>query len=239
MAASGPCELLAWDTDFWGVPIARVLQPTMGSDERARIDDWAREHGVACLYFLARGDDPSTIRVAEDGGFRLVDVRVELVRRAKGMKGPPLRLAEPQDVEALRSIARVAHTDSRFYADPNFTDERCGDLYALWIERACAGWADAVLVAHEDGLPVGYMSCRLTGPGGRGSLDLLGVDESVRGRGIGASLVTASVAWLRGRGLRDVGLFTQGRNVGSQRLFQRLGFRTTSLGLWFHKWYDR
>ena len=30
---------------------------------------------------------------------------------------------------------------------------------------------------------------------------------------------------------------TQGRNIAGQRLYQRCGFLTRSVELWYHKWY--
>ena len=49
-----------------------------------------------------------------------------------------------------------------------------------------------------------------------------------------------AVAWrCAERGLSDVTVVTQGRNVPALRTFESCGFRTTDVGLWFHKWYDR
>ena len=51
---------------------------------------------------------------------------------------------------ALEAIARTAFTDSRFYADPNFSREQCADLYARWIAESARGFADALLVTDRD-----------------------------------------------------------------------------------------
>lgn len=236
MAASGACELLEWDTEFWGFPIGRVV----GRAVSAEVDEWASANGVACVYFLAPSDDPDGVRDAEDGGFELVDVRVELDRPSDGGEAVEVRSARPDDLEQLRTLAgRVHRGETRFYADPGFPDERCDELYALWIERSAAGWADQVFVAEADAEVAGYVSCHADEERGRGSIGLIGVGEAARGRGLGASLVNAAVAWSRERGLPAVSVVTQGRNVQAQRLFQRCGFRTAAVDLWFHKWYDR
>jgi len=54
---------------------------------------------------------------------------------------------------------------------------------------------------------------------------------------IGEMLVRGAVAWCADAGLARSMLYTQARNVASQRLFQRLGFRTAAVDLWFHKWF--
>jgi dTDP-4-amino-4,6-dideoxy-D-galactose acyltransferase len=233
MAASGVCELLAWDTEFWGFPIGRVVGRSVGGE----VDEWAAANGVACLYFLAPADGA---RAAQDGGFRLVDVRVELDRPSAGDEAVAVRPARDDDLEPLRALAgRVHRGETRFYADQGFPDERCDELYALWIERSVAGWADEVFVAEADVGVAGYVSCHADEERGRGSIGLIGVGEAARGRGLGATLVNAAVAWSRERGLPTVSVVTQGRNVQAQRLFQRCGFRTSEVDLWFHKWYDR
>jgi dTDP-4-amino-4,6-dideoxy-D-galactose acyltransferase len=236
MAASGPCELLEWDTEFWGVPIGRVV----GGEVSPEVDEWASANGVACMYFLAPSDAPEAVRAAEHSGFELVDVRVELDRPSTGHEAVAVRSARADDVERLRELAGSVHRgETRFYADPGFPDKRCDELYALWIERSVEGWADEVFVAELDADVAGYVSCHADEARGRGSIGLIGVAEAARGKGVGASLVNAAVAWSRERGLPTVSVVTQGRNVQAQRLFQRCGFRTGAVDLWFHKWCRR
>ena len=202
------------------------------------VDAWADEHAVECLYYLAPGDDSVSIHAAESTGFHLMDVRVELARRAdsdESVEG--IRDATSADTEALRAIASGSHGDTRFYADPNFPDERCHVFYDTWIRRSLEGWAAGVLVADVEDMPAGYVSCHLDGT--TGSIGLIAVDESARGRGLGTTLSLAAVAWCAGRGADRMTVVTQGRNTPALRTFQRAGFLPSSLDLWFHKWYSR
>ena len=224
---TAPAELLEWDTDFWGVRIARVT----GSPRAAA--SWARANGVACLYYLAPADDPARSHEAEAAGYRLMDVRVELARTP----APSSSTARPhhaQDVDVLAAIARASHRTTRFYADSRFPKGRCDDLYETWIRKSCAGWADAVLVVGPQGSPAGYVSCHADDR--TGSMGLMAVSEAARGEGIGAELVRAAVDWCAGNGLEEVTVATQARNVAAQRTFESCGFRTASVGLWFHRW---
>jgi ribosomal protein S18 acetylase RimI-like enzyme len=215
------------------VPIGRVGD---AAPDFNRVDDWAGERGVACLYLLL-ADEPGAAGRAEDAGFRLTDVRVALARATAGDASSRVRPARPGDEEPLRRIARSNHRITRFYADPRFPRERCDDLYETWIARSLDGWADAVLVAEADGRAAGYVS--LHARAGSGSIGLIGVDPEARGRRLGPALVLGAVAWCRERELPEVTVVTQGRNVPALRMFERCGFRTADLGLWFHKWYDR
>jgi dTDP-4-amino-4,6-dideoxy-D-galactose acyltransferase len=233
-------ELLAWDSEFFGVPTGRVLGDTLDAARVSEIDDWARGRGVKLLYFRARSDDPATARVAEEAGFRLVDVRMTFEREVVGAPAPlaaGIRAYAAGDLAAVRAIARTAYVDSRFYADGRIPRERCDALYDRWTVQACDGGAARVLVAEEAGRVVGYVTCDLSRDGS-GAIGLIGVDEQFRGRGIGRRLVEGAVAWAAERGQARLIVVTQGRNVGAQRLYQRCGFVTLAVELYFHKWYD-
>jgi dTDP-4-amino-4,6-dideoxy-D-galactose acyltransferase len=201
------------------------------------VDAWARANDVDCVYFLAR-DEPGAAAQAEDAGFRLTDVRVELGRPSAGEERSTLRPAGAEDEAPLRELARSNHRITRFYADPRFPDERCDELYATWISRSLEGWADAVLVAEAEGRLAGYVSLHRL-EWGWGSIGLIGVAPDARGQGVGRRLVESAVAWAREQGLERVTVVTQARNVPALRLFEGCGFRMADLGLWFHKWYDR
>lgn len=241
-----PCTYLAWDSDFFGIPIARVagsrLTPALWREAEA----WLREHGIACLYFLADAGHRPTIRLAEEMGFSLVDVRVDMLRRLS--KPSPaandrpdetisIRTAEDDDLAALEAIAARVHEDSRFFFDEGFPETRCRELYTLWIRKSCQGFADQVLTALVEGRPKGYISLHRE-PEAAGRIGLLGVASSHRARGVGRALVKEALSWCAREGMTQVSVATQARNLASQRLYQRCGFQIREVGLWYHKWFD-
>jgi ribosomal protein S18 acetylase RimI-like enzyme len=241
------CEFLSWDTDFFGHRIARVCGDTLNEEAVSRIDEWSVENRIEALYFLARADDPKTIQTAEGNGFGLTDIRMtyQLAAIPRQQLVPPnassqasIRSAVPGDVAALRVIARTAHSDTRFFNDPHFDREKAGDLYETWIELECRGRADMVLVgASESGQAIGYLSCRLDRSSSTGSIGLLGVNKNFQGRGTGMGLVLAALEWFLAQGMQHVTVVTQANNLVGQRLYQRCGFLTRNVQLWYHKWY--
>jgi dTDP-4-amino-4,6-dideoxy-D-galactose acyltransferase len=93
-----------------------------------------------------------------------------------------------------------------------------------------------VLVAELDKQPVGYISCHLLDQA-KGQIGLCGVSKESQGKGIGLLLVSASLRWFVDHGVQRATVVTQGRNCKAQRLYQRCGFLTQSVQLWFHKWF--
>jgi dTDP-4-amino-4,6-dideoxy-D-galactose acyltransferase len=235
-----PCQFLEWDSHFFGVPTARVIGDTLTPERARQIDEWCASRGVRWLYLLARADDDQTVSAAERTGFHLTDVRVTLERPTEAAgpvpDAPGVRPFRAEDLEAVRRIARGAYADSRFYYDPRVPREKCDELFVLWTVQSCAGASTAVWVAEEAGDVAGYVACDVKGSWG--SIGLIGVSSSARGKGVGTALVEAAIAWAARAGLAGLTVVTQARNVPAQRLYQRRGFVTRSVGLYYHKWYD-
>jgi len=234
------CTYLEWDSQFFQRRIARLNRHRLDHATMTECAHWCRHHRIDCLYFLADSNDLETPRLAEANDFHLTDIRMTLGRvvvpedfAANSFDG--FRHAREDDLRALRTIARTSHHDTRFYFDGHFEQEKCDLLYATWIENSFRGFAQAVLVAEADGEPAAYLTCHLNDQGSQ--IGLVGVGEGHRGKGLATKLVRAFLSWSREQGARRALVVTQGRNLPAQRLYQRNGFITSSMDLWYHRWF--
>lgn len=246
-------RLLEWDTAFFGRRIASISGTGIDETSLAGALVDAREQGVECMYALCAVDDMDAVRALGAAGGRLVDVRVTFERAVQAGPAPlearspresrparePVtpRPSVPADVPTLRALAAKSHGSSRFYADGHFPVRRCDELFATWIEKSCGGWAEFVLVADVDGAPRGYVTGHVR-EGNRAEIGLVAVDPLAQGHGAGSRLVEAAVDAFRARGMTQVTVVTQGRNLPAQRLYQARGFRTQRVQLWHHLWLD-
>jgi Acetyltransferases len=245
MKSQDLCHHLQWDSDFFGYKIGRVNSSRLDQESIVVIDEWCLSNSIDCLYFLGEADDPLTVRIAEDHGFRFLDIRVTLENKTgitlplnESGAGCRIRRFSSEDLPALKAMAQRNHRYSRFYFDSNFPVSCCDALYEKWIEKSCDGYAQNVLVAEIKAEPVGYLSCHLLSPN-KGKIGLFGVDEKHQGQGIGQMLIDGSLKWFAKNGADRVAVATQGRNIRVQRLYQRRGFQTKSTQLWYHKWFER
>lgn len=237
------CQLLEWDTNFFGMRIARLLSSTLSSDIADRAESWCAENRIDCLYFLAGSQDPETILQAERYKYTLADIRMTLAWRFNSQAGvvqkdapPVIRPAMAEDIGMLKEIAGDIYMDTRFYFDRHFPRDLCARLYETWIEESCKGYADAVLVAEQHGNPAGYITCHIYAD--HGQVGLLGISPNARKMGFGASLIHAAVDWFAAQNLNNISVVTQGRNVAAQRLYQQCGFLTEKCELWYHRWFN-
>jgi dTDP-4-amino-4,6-dideoxy-D-galactose acyltransferase len=235
------CTYLEWDSNFFDRRIARLNHSRLDELIVAETLDWCAAHRIDCLYFLADSDHAPTPPLAEQNDFRLTDVRVTFEKAIAANESfkedPAVRPATEEDIPALRKMASHTHRDTRFNFDEHFDRAKCDQLYATWIENSFRGFAQAVLVAETDQTPAAYLTCHLKGD--EAQIGLVGVSAQQQGRGLGTKLVQQFFSWSRQHNARRVTVVTQGRNLAAQRLYQRNGFVTATLQLWYHRWFPR
>ena len=165
MSGERGLSFLEWDSEFFGLRIARVESSAFDERSAKGLLRQARGESIECLYLLVDAANSESVRAAERVGFSLVDVRVtrDCTTHRENPGGLPemTDLCREEDIASLVGIARGSHRDSRFYHDPRFSDERCDDLYATWIENACRGAAAGVVVLRDEGRAVGYITCEI------------------------------------------------------------------------------
>ena len=240
--ATSPIRLLPWDTEFFGLRIAAVNAAPLETGAIARLVEEAREQRVDCVYLLSDAADVGRVQAAEQVGFRFVDIRLTLAcapeaRSASQPSADRVRAAREADVPALRSLAALSHTASRFFADRRFPRDRAAALYSTWIEKSVRGWSDLVLTVDDDGIPAGYLSCHLRAEES-GEIGLVAVSQQAQGKGFGGELLDAGMSWFAAHGVERVSVVTQGANLAALRLYQSRGFLTSCVQLWHHFWIE-
>ena len=238
-------KFLPWDSQFFGFNIGLVKSIDLDVDHWPAMMAEYGEKQFACLYLLAEPGDTTIIQLAEDNDFHFMDVRLTLTHMPatqpskENLKNPSdyrLRNATLTDLPALKSIARISHQNTRFYADPNFSRTDCDRLYEVWIENSLKGYAQQVFVAENKTIfqPEAYITCHLKNK--HGEISLIAVHPSARGNGIGSSLVQQALFWFIENGATQIDVVTQGASRPAVRLYQKAGFQLSYLQLWFHKW---
>lgn len=144
-----------------------------------------------------------------------------------------LRPARGGDVGSLADIYRssAAHhvaIDPKRYRVPD--RESVAEHFR---EALVEDGGDAIIVAEEDGVVVGFLHLRamsdppaysMVRPQERASLDLAVLD-GFRGRGVGTALLAAAVEWAKSRSLQALVLDALLANAGAVALYERHGYQ--------------
>lgn len=237
---NSPGVFLPWDSEFFGFRIGRANGARLDAAALTRLLAWSAEERLRCLYFFGDGNDRATLDQAHAGGFKFVDVRVELavpLRNGAPTELPErVRVATAADLPALETIARAAHTDTRFSKDAGFPTDRAAELYARWIRR---DFREHEVLAWDApaGGAAGYVSCQLNAATRAGRIGLIGVAADLQGRGAGRTLVEGALRRFAQAGCTEARVVTQACNLAAQRLYQAHGFRTAETHATFHRWF--
>lgn len=244
-AASGLCEYLPWDSDFFKYPVAQIAKVSFNEKEMLEIVDWCIEKKIRCLYFLGDINDLPAIHLAERYGMHFIDIRVTLeFNRAistlspffKSCEGAVVRRYEPRDLARLIEIAKVNHPDSRFYKDRNFSQKSVEELYGIWIKKCCTEWNEIVFVCTIGPALAGYLSCKIIAPA-KAQIILAGVETAHRKKGIGSMLIKAAFDHCLSVGCESISVTTQASNINAMRLYTSNGFFPAEVRCWYHKWF--
>jgi ribosomal protein S18 acetylase RimI-like enzyme len=84
-----------------------------------------------------------------------------------------------------------------------------------------------LLLGLENGAMKGYHFCKVDADARLGYIDFIGVDESVRGRGLGATLLAAGIDWMLSCPEADkISLTVNADNATALKLYKNFGFVT-------------
>ena len=239
----------AWDSDHFGEQMGRLsvvlYDPELAVDRRVRLlAEVLKRTRYSMISSRVNLIDYKTVQAVERVGGYLTDVLVTFRRSTNDHIDQPIaravtiRDAKPQDCDALVKMGRTIFTVDRFHSDPRLANHRSDEVYGKWIANSLNGYADKVLVAHQDDIAVGFITCKLENAGGGslyGVIDLVGVAPEYTGSGIGSSLVSGAVEWFRDH-VASVYVGTQGANPSALRLYEKNGFQIVSCEATFHLW---
>ena len=245
---------LAWDSAFFGLPMARLeyaiaTRRDLLAEGLAAALERFRADGIQHVSVRADVADIELVAALEDHGFRMMDALVTYTTRPH--KEPPnpvrevghIRDFRAEDGPQLVQIATDAYRDfrGRFHLDPHIPDERCNAFYVEWAQQCLNGaMADTVLVSEgSDGQLLGFLAWRRREPvSSTGGV-------SVYGGGLGAcrsdvpgayaGLIRAGTVWAHARdGVAECQ--TQNYNFPTIRIYEAVGAHYVRAEYTLHAW---
>jgi ribosomal protein S18 acetylase RimI-like enzyme len=237
-------RILEWDSRFFHTPIGRIeiSASSLSPDAITAALREAKGLKLACLYFQVPFTSPEITAFCSRQNFLLVDFKTVLSKPLDDRAFPEEAgdgIVSPEETHypVLEKIVESLARTSRFRFDPHFGEEGANRLYRTWLRKSFSeGFSSDFLVAHRDGRPEGFLTLRPRD--GVPHIDLLGVAEEARGRGVGGRLIRCAESRLRAQGAGRVDVITQGHNIDALRVYQKSGFLIASSDIFFHIWLE-
>ena len=165
------------------------------------------------------------VGVLEGLGFHVVDTGLAFAMESKDdapRATSRVRPASSSDEPAVARLAARAFSTSRFHLDPLFGRATANRVKEAWASSYFAGTrGQAMVVAQADNDVLGFLL--LLKPDSKTAvIDLIAVDESSRGSGLGRDMI--AFAWELFPGVTHMNVQTQAANVGAARFYESMGF---------------
>ncbi len=216
-------EELRWDTELFGKKIGTLKRLPSSPRRLVQAIEDVKKNRFQYLLCKLKCEDWKGIEMLEAAGFYLSDIGViwEIDTRRDSMTTPNIRIATEKDINTLKKMTKCLFKYSRFYHDPFFTKVEADRLFAAWVENSVKGEA-ADIVFWIKG--AGFITCRkITSE--KGMIPLIGVVDTMRGKGFGNALVLAAIEWFRAEGIKRVQTRSQLTNIQAMNFYSKVGFQ--------------
>ncbi|MCD8525128.1 MAG: GNAT family N-acetyltransferase [Gammaproteobacteria bacterium] len=232
-----------WDSDLFGFSMASIISEVLDPNILCGVDAECRENSVTMLQYLCASEDIHSIHQAEKAGFHFIDIRLTFeaqlgphILSPEKIKGLDFTLANESHIQALLSISAGLYKDTRYYADLNFPRDKVSVVYDRWVVNAVHGTFDHLCYGlFTTDQAIGFCTVRFIDDK-RCVLGLVGIAETYQRQSFGTYLLQLVMVDLYERGFSNVRVVTQGKNIGAQRTYQGLQFKTSRVDMWYHKW---
>ena len=221
---------LDWDSEFFGLNIGRIdwrnnQEPIVLSKEEL-LD-------YNLIYVFVHHGQLVPLNDA-----KLVDSKViyrkKIIARTS-MHQNVVAYTDSRPNEELYDLALQSGVYSRFRLDGNFPAGSYEKLYRRWIEQSvCKVMADDVLCYYDGGKILGMVTVDVKD--NIGSIGLVAVDVTSRGKGVGSVLLSAVDAYFSDKGISSVEVATQLNNLTACSWYERNGYKVASVTDIYHLW---
>ncbi|HEY4181734.1 MAG TPA: GNAT family N-acetyltransferase [Kofleriaceae bacterium] len=223
----------AWLSEVMRRPVFRV----QGSGDTGELSSHIAAQPSAFYFAKVSTDRVADVFALAEQRFAVVDTNVtfELKRELDAPASFDVGEIRAGEEDAVLAIAGSTFRYSRFHLDPVVGLELAHHVKREWIANYVKRVrGDALLVARENGRPVGFLAAIMAHD--TAVIDLVGAANDMHGKGVGSALTAAFAHRYRGMP-RIVG--TQIANVPSIRLYTKLGFVLSKSAYVLHLHHNR
>lgn len=232
-------EILEWDTQFFGIKIAKI-NDFKSEEEFYDILNEIKRNKIKLLYFFIEPDDIYRNSILLKNNAILVDekitykLNIENIHIADNFQHIKF-YSNNELTQDLINISIQTSEFSRFRIDKNIGDSFCDKLYTKWIENAVnKHFNDAIYVYSENGRIEGLVTLKSIADSG--SISLIGVDAKSRGKNIGTLLIKKSIVHYQEMNINYIEVVTQKANALACKFYEKNGFTIQSIKNIYHLW---
>ncbi len=216
---------LDWDTDFFGIPCARVmLNEELTEQDMENILEQCKPYSFVTVENTC-GSAMNDFYLGTKSNAYITDCAVTLQKKSEAhsleeFNGISIRLAIEEDLPWMTEIANNAFVTSRFYNDPCIPRDKVSGMYTSWVKNAYLDANKAIFVPEgKNGFLIYYQN------GSNAHLNLIATGGENRKKGVGTALVKYADNYAFENGCENFFVGTQATNVPAINLYIKCGFK--------------
>lgn len=227
---------LPWDSDFFSRRIARldVTNEDLLADILQLLHDEKENYELIYVFSQYKFPQPT----ANNNYVDFIEERITYTcttSNGGGTLSDNIKTYNQKPLTAtLEQLAWTCAEYSRFKADRRFGDDY-KRLYTRWMENSLnQTLADSVFIYDAESLEKGFVTITLHN--GHANIELIAVDASSQGKGIGSKLLSHVKAWLYQHEIPNLTVTTQQGNIKACHLYERHGMKVSNRQYVYHFW---
>jgi len=229
------------DTDYFGIRTAKVVLKKACTLEKMQDDLLGFLGDFEFSAITNKSNDACNNRwIGERTTAFLTDMNIQFTKKVSTSEKNDARTAEITDSmpasPRIVEIAENSFTISQFLNDPNLPREKARCIYGDIAKNAFEkpGRFFSVIRSKEDVkgcLLFSFKHSSLTA-----IIELLVINQSFQGQGIGKSLVASVENYVRAKGMQTLRVGTQANNTAALNFYTAYGFKYLECNSIYHYW---
>lgn len=227
---------LDWDSVFFQKRIGKVETDTLSTSQLIKIQEEKEKNDYDLIYLFAKKVEKEAEQLLLKLRKQIIDQRVTYtIYKISNSNSVNNSIVEHKDGlnHSLLQLALLSGHQSRFKKDP-LLNPKFELLYTNWIEKSLSGeMADTVLTSIDKDTIQGFVTAKKE-KNNKGQIGLIAVAPSAHGKGVGSNLIKSVHHWYHQNDITSACVVTQLSNIGACRLYEKMGYKQTSIELIYH-----
>lgn len=233
-------KILEWDSDFFGFPVAKILNAELKKNNLREILKDLKKRKVRLIYYSSEKNILDDEIVKKFNGF-FTGQKVIFVLDLKKTSKNNINLPDGIKLEKynkktpspdLTNLIVEGGIYSRFYVDPKINKKKYQDLHKLWIKNSVK--ENDIFVLNKDRATIGFIS--LNEKNNRANIDFIVVDKKYRGMGFATALINHAHNWLLSKRYETIQADTQKENINAVNMYEKFGYKQEKIINFYHFW---
>ena len=228
------------DTDYFGVKSAKVILRKACTSDHRQNELLRFLENFEFVAITNQANDPCNNHwLGEKSKAFLTDINVQFRKKVSKTERLPssIRIADkfPENLQILR-IAENAFTVSRFLNDPYLPVEKAKHIYADITRNAFGTKGRFFVTFHEKETIGGFLLYSIEYDNTFSTIELIAIDQSFTGRGVGKSLIRAMEYYVFKEAVETIKVGTQLNNMSALSFYTSYGFSYSECNSIYHYW---